>query len=84
LLVTLWLYASSGHRLIAPEISPGVVKSLTRRICVAPIMSVVAIAGSFADVWLGKAVFLAIPWMYLSHRFADMGWSSAGQPPEAE
>jgi len=73
-LLTLWLYATSGHRLIAPDIAPEIVTSMTLRICIAPILSAVAIAGSFVDVWVGKALFLAIPVFYLSHHLVDAGW----------
>jgi uncharacterized membrane protein len=83
-LLALWLYATSGHRLIAPEITPKIVTSMTRRICVAPAMSAVAIAGSFVDVWLGKALFLAVPVFYFSHHLVDAGWSRVGPRPGAE
>jgi hypothetical protein len=82
----LWLYATSGHRLIAAEVTPKIVTSMTRRICVAPALSAVAVAGSFVDVWLGKALFLAIPMFYFSQRLVDAGWHEVnlrrGAPPE--
>jgi uncharacterized membrane protein len=77
-LLSLWLYASRGHRLIAPETAPKIVTSMTRRICVIPIMSAVAIAASFVNVWAGKAIFLAIPAFYFSHRLVDAGWHEIG------
>jgi uncharacterized membrane protein len=82
-LLTLWLYATSGHRLIAPEITPKIVTSMTRRICIAPILSAIAIAVSLFNVWLGKAIFLTIPVFYFSHHLVDAGWHVAGQRPGA-
>ncbi len=83
-LLMLWLYAARGQRLIAPEISAEVVSSMTRRICVAPLLSIVAVAGSFLDPLLGKAIFLTIPVCYLSHRCVDAGWTQARVPSAAE
>jgi Endosomal/lysosomal potassium channel TMEM175 len=63
-----------GHRLIPPEIAPGVVKSMALRISMAPLFSVMATAASFVDVLLGKVLFVAFPLFYFSHRVADGGW----------
>jgi uncharacterized membrane protein len=81
-LLTLWLYATHRHRLVAPETPPPVVKSMTVRIAIGPTLSVVAIAASFLDVWAGKLLFLVIPVCYLSHRLVDAGWQP--RPDDAE
>jgi uncharacterized membrane protein len=73
-LLALWFYATHRHRLVAGEIPPQVVQSMTRRIAIGPVLSVLAIAASFFSVWAGKLFFLVIPVCYLSHRLVDMGW----------
>jgi uncharacterized membrane protein len=73
-LLTLWLYATHRHRLVAAEIPRQVLKSMTLRIALSPALSVLAIAASCYEVWAGKLLFLAIPVCYLSHRLVDAGW----------
>lgn len=73
-LLALWLYATHRHRLIASEIPSQVIQSMTRRIAIGPMLSVLAIAGSFYSAWAGKLFFLVIPVCYLSHRLVDAGW----------
>jgi uncharacterized membrane protein len=80
-LLALWRYATHRHRLVAPEISRPVVKSMMRRIALAPILSVLAIATSFWDLWAGKLLFLAIPVCYLA-RFVDSDWQPRSDDAE--
>jgi uncharacterized membrane protein len=81
-LLALWLYATHQHRLIAREILPQVIQSMTRRIAIGPVLSVMAIATSFFSVWVGKLFFLIIPVCYLSHRLVDAGWQQ--KPDDAQ
>ena len=78
-LLALWLYATHGHRLIAPEVPGPVVKSMALRIAIGPTLSVLAMAVSFYSVWAGKLFFLLIPVCYLSHRLVDAGWQTQRQ-----
>jgi uncharacterized membrane protein len=82
-LLALWLYATHHHRLIAREIPPRVIKSMTQRIAISPALSVLAIAASFYSVWAGKLFFLVIPVCYLSHRLVDTGWQQREDEEEA-
>jgi uncharacterized membrane protein len=76
-LLALWLYATHQHRLVAREIPPRIIKSMTLRIAISPALSVLAIAASFFSVWSGKLFFLVIPVCYLSHRLVDAGWQQS-------
>lgn len=76
-LLALWLYATGKHRLIGPDTSPVVIRSMSRRIALTPLISLVAVAISFVSLDLSHAVFLAIPAAFLSHRIVDKGWNSA-------
>jgi uncharacterized membrane protein len=81
-LLALWLYATHRHRLVVPEIPRQVVQSMTRRIAIAPTLSILAIAASFGAVWAGKLFFLVIPVCYFSHRLVDVGWQQ--RPDDTE
>ncbi len=76
-LLAIWLYAAGNHRLIAPTISPVVVRSMTRQLMVAPLVSLLAIGCSFISITLSRAVFILIPISYMSHRIIDSGWQAA-------
>lgn len=66
----LWWYASSGHRLIEPEVSPETIRTINVRLFVAPLMFLVAIPFAFVSStaviivwWLSPvAVILATRW----------------------
>lgn len=73
-LLSIWLYAVQDARLIARDQSPVVLRSMSRRLMVAPGLSLLAIACAFIDVWASRFVLLSIPLFYLSHRVVDQGW----------
>ena len=71
-LLAIWRYAVTKrewHK--TSPIDPVVIRSMTLRILLTPVISTVAIALSFFNVHLGTYTFLAIPLFYLSHRFVD-------------
>jgi uncharacterized membrane protein len=71
-LLAIWRYAVARSELhkISP-IDPAVVRSMTRRILLTPVISAVAVGLSFINVHLGTYAFLALPFFYLSHRTVD-------------
>jgi uncharacterized membrane protein len=73
-LLALWIYATLEHRHVPPEISPQVIRSMTWRIILTPIVSVVAIGVSFISLNASKLLFLTIPIIYFSHQAVDKGW----------
>lgn len=75
-LLAIWIYASHRHRLIAPTVSDAVITSMSRRIATTPLISLVAIAVSFVSIDASRALFLAVPLVYLSHRVVDAGLES--------
>jgi hypothetical protein len=52
-------------------IDPAVIRSMTRRILLTPVISTAAAGLSFINVHLGTYAFLALPLFYLSHRMVD-------------
>lgn len=70
-LMALWDYASRRHRLLDLDTSPVVIKSMTRRIALTPLVCLAAIGLSFVNVFVSKFVFLTIPVFYFSHRTVD-------------
>jgi len=76
-LLALWVYATKKHRLVAPDISPRVITSMTTRIALTPLVSLAAIGVSFMSISVSRLIFLAIPVLYLSHRAVDEGWNQS-------
>lgn len=76
-LLALWTYASSHHRLIATGTSSQVIKSMSRRIAITPAIGVAAMVVSFFSMTLSRLMFLAIPFVYLSHHAVDNGWEQS-------
>ena len=70
-LLGVWLYALAGHRLVEPSAPPNFLRGMTRRLIIAPALSVVAIATAFVSIPLSKIVFLAIPVSYLLYHVID-------------
>ena len=75
-LVAMWLYAIRKNRLVDPGISSMVVQSMTRRLLVAPGLSLAAIGVSFFSIWTSKFLLLLIPLFYISHIVVDTGWQN--------
>jgi uncharacterized membrane protein len=71
LLLSIWLYATHGRRLVSPQLSSEVVSSMSWRIAVTPLVSVAAIAVSFINLEASRLLFLVIPFAVFSHRRVD-------------
>jgi uncharacterized membrane protein len=76
-LLAVWLYAIWGDRLVDPKMPSIVKRSMTRRLLIAPGLSLVAVACSLISIPLSKVMFLSIPVFYISHRIVDAGWQGA-------
>ncbi|MHC4433280.1 MAG: TMEM175 family protein [Planctomycetota bacterium] len=77
ILLGIWKYAISHPALIGrPSIEAPVVRSMTRRILIGPLVSLVAIGLSFLNIHLGTIAFCSMPLFYLSHRLIDSGWET--------
>ena len=75
MLLAMWRYVLSHSELLGrPTIDQAVIRSMTRRIMVAPVVAVVAFCLSFLDVRLGTHAFFLIPLCSLRHRLVDSGW----------
>ena len=71
-LLAIWRYAvarSEFHR--TSPIDPAVIRSMTRRILLTPVISALAVGLSFLNVHLGTYAFLTLPLFYLSNRTVD-------------
>jgi uncharacterized membrane protein len=75
ILVGIWRYVISRPELLEhPGLDPSVVGSMTRRILMGPLISLVAVGVTFLYYPLGTIVFCTIPIFYLSHPLIDSGW----------
>ncbi len=74
-LLALWRYAVSRPELLRlATIDGDVVRSMTLRILIGPVISFVAIVLSFLNVYLGTVIFLSMPLFYISHHIVDTHW----------
>jgi uncharacterized membrane protein len=75
MLLAMWRYVLSHSELLGRStIDQAVIRSMTRRILVAPVVAVVAFCLSFIDARLGTHAFFLIPLCSLRHRLVDSGW----------
>ena len=81
-LLAMWRYVLSHSELLErPTMDQAVIRSMTRRILVAPAVAVIAFGLSFVDVRLGTHAFFLIPLCSLRHRLVDSGWERPEQSP---
>ena len=74
-LLAMWRYVLSHSELLErPTMDQAVIRSMTRRILLSPIVAVIAFCLSFVDVRLGTHTFFLIPLGALRHRLVDSGW----------
>ena len=56
-----WLYATSLHRLVDPELSPHRIAIGKRRALVLPAVALLAMVIAFVDPWLSTYLYFLIP-----------------------
>jgi hypothetical protein len=71
LLSVMWWYANRQHRMLMANLHPDVMRSLTIRILLGPIINLAAAAISFASVPVALTMFVGVPLLNLSHRRVD-------------
>jgi len=75
MLLAMWRYVLSHSELLwRPKMDQAVIRSMTRRILLAPVVAVIAFCLSFVDVRLGTHAFFLIPLGALRHRLVDSAW----------
>jgi uncharacterized membrane protein len=70
-LAIVWWYANHIAPVVWPRIDPAAVHSMSLRILLGAVLSLVAIGVSFVNVRLSHVVFLCMPLLHLSHRRVD-------------
>jgi uncharacterized membrane protein len=71
LLSVMWWYANLQHGMLVANLGPGVMRSLTIRILLGPIINLAAVAISLASVPVALTMFVGVPLLNLSHRRVD-------------
>ena len=71
ILLGIWRYIVARPALTDRPIDPPVVRSMSRRIMIGPLVSLIAIGISYINTDLGTIVFCTLPLFYLSHRLVD-------------
>lgn len=70
----MWRYLRLHPHLLQHPIDARVRRSMGRRILIAPVLSLVGMAGFLIDFHVGAPVFFAVPLLYLSHWIVDSSW----------
>jgi uncharacterized membrane protein len=70
-LTVMWWYVNAQHRMLAVNLDPGVMRSMTVLILLGPIINLAAAAISFASVPVALTMFVGVPLLNLSHRRVD-------------
>jgi uncharacterized membrane protein len=84
-LLAMWRYAVSqpGIQRHHP-VDAAVIRSMTLRIMVAPLISLVAIGLSFINVDVSTVCFLVIPLFYISNRLVDSRWDNGAETASSD
>ena len=62
----LWHYASHRHRLVSPDLAPGVIRRVSRIIAAAPVFYALAVLAGFAAPRASLLVYLAVPLAHIT------------------
>ena len=71
LLSVMWWYINAQHRMLATNVAPDVLRSMTIRILLGPIINLAGVAISLVSVPVAVAMFVSVPLLNLSHRRVD-------------
>jgi uncharacterized membrane protein len=77
-LLVLWLYVSKREYLLKKPIEPTVVRSMSHRIMVAPLLVLLGMVVSLYNFHLAALLYFIAPVFYLTHRRADSSWQADG------
>jgi uncharacterized membrane protein len=75
-LLVSWQYIVRKPYLLRKPVAPAVVRSMSRRILIAPALILAGIGVSMINFHLGALVYFSIPLFYLRHWLIDTSWQS--------
>ena len=70
----MWRYCAAGNRHLRRPIDPAVARSMSRRILVAPALSLLGILVMSVNFHAGALVYISIPLFYARHWLIDSSW----------
>lgn len=77
-----WCYATTHHRLTDHDVGPALVRGVKRRILVAPLVSVIAIACAFISMTFSLLMYVLLAIYYIWPGKIDEFWSLPAIPHE--
>ncbi len=83
LLYLLWWYATLNHRLVDSDISPEAVRRGGRRVLIAPVVYLLAIASSFLSPRISIVFYILVPFLYILPSRIDRQWLHTRKSAEA-
>ncbi len=82
LLLAIWRYATGTHGFRSSSDAPSVVRSMSIRIALGPLLCLVGAVVSLVEPRVGTLFFLMVPLLYVSNRKVDEGWRTAADYTE--
>jgi uncharacterized membrane protein len=86
----MWNYATGGHRLTEPNLDPALVKSMHRRLLLAPAIYLLAIVITFVNVTAAKWIILGVALIYIApsavdyYHYRHLNPTDQAEPPAQE
>jgi len=74
----MWRYATRNAHLLHKPIDAIVLRSMDRRILVAPALSLLGIVVAFFNFYAAACIYISIPFFYLRHWVVDTSWRTEG------
>jgi hypothetical protein len=78
-LIILWWYVTSKHRLVDQELPDHIIKAGMRRTILAPAIYLIAIAFSFINVRVSVLILVLVPVFYILPGRIDRHWKRANE-----
>jgi uncharacterized membrane protein len=79
LLLAIWRYATGARGFSPSKVDPSVVRSMSIRITLGPLLCLVGTVVSLANPHVGTLFFIMVPLLYVSQPKVDASWRSAAE-----
>lgn len=79
LLLAIWRYATGPRGFRPSEIDPSVVRSMSIRIALGPLLCLAGTIVSLANPRVGTLFFIMVPLLYVSQRRVDASWPAVSE-----
>ncbi len=83
-LLAIWRYATGTRGFKSSNVDPSVVRSMSIRIALGPLLCLIGALVSLVEPRVGTLFFMMVPLLYVSHRKVDESWHAASEEAESD